>query len=372
MSSVHTTFGFYSSLIRSLATLVFARLYTPQPRPTRNLTNQTAIVTGANSGIGLAIATQLARQGATVYLACRNLSRGEKAIDSIVAELSRNHSEKVRDRIHCWELDTSDLTSVRAFCSKWRAQRSGSSKKIDILIHNAGIASAPTSAPTQASNGMDLVYVTNFLGSYLMTHLLEPHLSVDASVVMTSSTGHYSASTLLAAPTPLPVQTATPTGIAAYIKNKLNLTTSAPAYAQSKAQQVLFALALQRHFDSIPGNERTAQAFTPGFTSTPIFGKFECTWRTWLANPLFAILKTTEGWSGVSSEQGGMTGAWLGSDGVGQRQESGGGFWEWGVRRTSLVDYMRAQMGEEVFWGRVGNVWKGWEKDADVIWNWEI
>ncbi|KAH7084348.1 hypothetical protein FB567DRAFT_472760 [Paraphoma chrysanthemicola] len=366
MSSVHTTFSFYSSLIRSLATLVFARLYTPQPHPTRNLTNQTAIVTGANSGIGLAIATQLARQGATVYLACRSISRGEKAIDSIVAELSKHHGEKVRNRLHCWELDTSSLPSVRAFCSKWKTQGPGSNTKIDILIHNAGIASPPTNAPAQSPDGIDLVYVTNFLGSFLMTHLLEPCLSSDARVVLTSSTGHYSASTLLAAPISPPIKSGTETGIAAYIKNKLNLKTSAPAYVHSKAQQVLFALALQRYFDGVPGNQRTAHAFTPGFTSTPIFAKFECTWRTWLSNPLFAVLKTTEGWIGVSSEQGGMTGAWLGKK---RGESNGGGFWEWGVRRTSLVDYMRVQVGEEVFWQRVRGIWNAWEKDADVVWN---
>jgi hypothetical protein len=79
---------------------------------------------------------------------------------------------------------------------------------------------------------------------------------------------------------------------------------------------VLFAALLQGHFDThaSPANEgtcRTTQVFTPGFTSTPIFGKFDVAWQTWLANPLFAVLMMTEKWIAVATAEGAKTGVWL-------------------------------------------------------------
>jgi NADP-dependent 3-hydroxy acid dehydrogenase YdfG len=181
--------SFYSSLFKALWTLVFARLYTPQEISTRDLSGQIAIITGANSGIGLSIATQLARNGATVYLACRNSQRGAKAVD----EISSKIGGKFQGKVHCWELDTSDLKNVRNFCARWAHE----GKKIDMLVHNAGIAAPPPESPKTTGDGKDLVLVTNFLGSFLMTHLLEPYLSITARVVLTSSSGHYAASQIL-------------------------------------------------------------------------------------------------------------------------------------------------------------------------------
>ena len=66
-----------------------------------------------------------------------------------------------------------------------------------MLVHNAGIASPPPNSPKTTKDGKDLVYVTNFLGSFLMTHLLEDCLTKDARVVLTSSSGHYSAAKTL-------------------------------------------------------------------------------------------------------------------------------------------------------------------------------
>jgi NAD(P)-dependent dehydrogenase (short-subunit alcohol dehydrogenase family) len=348
--------SFYSSLFKALWTLVFARLYTPQATSKRDLSGQTAIVTGANSGIGLSIATQLARQGATVYLACRNLERGTKAIDEILGKTGG----KCEGKVHCWELDTSDLNNVRTFCERWARE----GHKIDMLVHNAGIASPPPNAPTTTKDGRDLVLVTNFLGSFLMTHLLEPNLSTTARIVLTSSSGHYAASDFLRPPPP-------PPGFVARLKNAVwnwcGLTTSAPAYAHSKAQQVLFAHLLQRHFSgSNPKNERSAHSFTPGFTSTSIFGKFDVTWRTWISNPLFATLKVTENYVAVDTDQGSRTGSWLAAEGC---VEEGGGFWEWSVRRTSLVDLLRGVLGEKVFMKKAKGEWDLWEREAGVRWD---
>jgi len=84
MASMSLYIAFYTSVAKALAALALARLYTPQDPLQTDLTGQTAIVTGANSGIGLSIATSLAKQGATVYLACRNREKGAAAVKAIV------------------------------------------------------------------------------------------------------------------------------------------------------------------------------------------------------------------------------------------------------------------------------------------------
>lgn len=330
--------SFYSSLVKSVLSLLLARLYTPQRPPARDLSGQIAIVTGANSGIGLSIATSLARQGATVYLACRNPQRGHAAVELVTSKVGGKSSECV----HCWELDTSDQASVHAFCEKWKKE----GRKIDMLVHNAGIGGPPAGAAPTSRDGLELVYATNFLGSFLMTHLLEQSLSNDARVVFTSSTGSYS-------------------GISILADTDTQITAGAALYGHSKALQVLFAQALQRHFDRARDNERTTHAFSPGFTSTPIFGKFDFSFHTWYSNPIFAILKLTEKYVAVNTDEGAKTGAWLASSG---HALQGGRYWEQMICRTSVVDFLRGTMGEAKFWAAIDKQWKKWERDAKVNW----
>lgn len=128
--------SFYTSLFKSPLNLVFARLYAPQQVPLRDLSGQVAIVTGANSGIGLSVAVALAKQGAVIYLACRNLEKGNAAVDEVVSRAELNGPR----RVFCWKLDVSDLGSVRTFCEQWTTE----GKKIDMLVHNAGIPGPPS------------------------------------------------------------------------------------------------------------------------------------------------------------------------------------------------------------------------------------
>lgn len=311
MPTVGEMFSFYKSLAKSLFSLVFARLFRPQQIPTRDLTGQTAIVTGANSGIGLSIAVALAKQGAAVCLACRNADRGAAAVDYVIAHCD----EGGKARVSCRILDVGDLSSVRIFCQQWKQEGT----KTDMLVHNAGIAAPPTGSATKTNEGLGIMYTTNFLGSYLMTHLLESSLSRTARVVLTSSTGSYSAAAYFLHREASGSLRSTDPDIVAQISAKgkailgIKAQSSAPAYSLSKAQQVLFAALLQEHFDahaSTANREtcRTAHAFTPGFTSTAIFGKFDVTWQTWLTNPLFAVLKTTEKWIAVHTDEGAKTG----------------------------------------------------------------
>ncbi|CCH77681.1 Retinol dehydrogenase 13 [Nostocoides japonicum T1-X7] len=126
------------------------------------------VVTGANSGIGLAAATELARKGAHVVLACRNRAKAEEAARGIPG------SHEVRD------LDLADLDSVRAFAdgvSDWR---------IETLIDNAGIMNVPLARTPQ---GHESQLATNVLGHFLLTNLLLPRLT-DRVVWLTSMLHH--------------------------------------------------------------------------------------------------------------------------------------------------------------------------------------
>ncbi|KAF9693228.1 hypothetical protein EKO04_008603 [Ascochyta lentis] len=365
MPTLSVLYSFYTSLVKSLLSLVFARVYNPQVVPTRDLTGQTAIVTGANSGIGLSIAVALASQGATVCLACRNPDRGAAAVDHVVAQ----SGDKSKGRVTCRILDVGDLSSVRLFCQNWTQECT----KIDMLVHNAGIAAPPAGSSINTKEGLELMYKTNFLGSFLMTHLLETQLSPTARVVMTSSTGSYSATAHFLHGVARTKRPSAP-GVLARITAKgkailgLEVGSSAPAYGLSKAQQILFASLLQQRFDAQVFNcvgdksYRTAHAFSPGFTSTAIFGKFDVTWQTWLTNPLFAILKITEKYVAVDTDEGAQTGAWLATwgDEIGKRRQ-GGAYWERMEERTSLVGMMDEK--------RKTDEWKAWENDAAVIWD---
>ena len=167
----------------ALTTLLFGRLLPTLKPPPVDLTGKVAIVTGGNSGIGLCIAIDLARWGATVYLACRSASKAEEAVALITYQIPSS-SGRVRSLV----LDTSSLTSVRACTAHWATLN----MNIDLLFHNAGIGSTPAAQPF-STEGFPTVYATNFLGAFLLTHLLEPHLADSARVILASSLGHYAA-----------------------------------------------------------------------------------------------------------------------------------------------------------------------------------
>jgi hypothetical protein len=85
-----------------------------------------------------------------------------------------------------------------------------------------------------------------------------------------------------------------------------------------------------------------------------------------LSNPLFATLKATERYIAVETDQGSRMGSWLAAEG---NEVEGGGYWEWEVRRTSLVDFLRGVLGEKEFERRTNAEWKSWERDVGVEWD---
>ncbi|XP_053314000.1 retinol dehydrogenase 11-like [Spea bombifrons] len=129
------------------------------PRKCRvDLTGKTAIVTGANTGIGKSVAMDLARRNARVILACRSRERGQKAVEE-VREATGNQ------KVSLGILDTSSLSSVRAFAQRTLLEE----KRLDILINNAGASGLPHS---MTADGLENTFVTNHLGPFLLTNLL--------------------------------------------------------------------------------------------------------------------------------------------------------------------------------------------------------
>jgi NAD(P)-dependent dehydrogenase (short-subunit alcohol dehydrogenase family) len=137
-----------------------------------------AVVTGANSGLGLCAAQALAAAGADVVLACRNTEKGEAAAASIRAAVPAASAAVEA-------LDLSSLASVRDFAERFSASHEG----LDLLINNAGVMAPPRK---ETADGFELQLGTNHLGHFALTGLLLGKLEgrEDARVVTVSSTAH--------------------------------------------------------------------------------------------------------------------------------------------------------------------------------------
>ena len=126
-----------------------------------NLENKTIIITGANSGIGKAAATQLASFGSTVILACRSKERGEKALQD-VKQSSKNN------KVELMQVELSSQASIREFVQKFKDNH----RHLDVLIHNAANFDQTLKHPVLTSDGVETIFATNHIGIFLMTDLL--------------------------------------------------------------------------------------------------------------------------------------------------------------------------------------------------------
>jgi NAD(P)-dependent dehydrogenase (short-subunit alcohol dehydrogenase family) len=187
---------------------------------------RTFVVTGANSGIGLAAARELGRAGARVVLAVRDPARGEQAAATIEGDT------EVR------RLDLADLASVRESADDWDGP-------IDVLVNNAGVMATPE---RRTRDGFELQIGTNHLGHFALTNLLLPH--VTDRVVTVSSGAHRAGSIRL---------------------DDLNWERGGyhrwRAYGQSKLANLLFTLELQRRLAEA-GSDLRAVAAHPGWAAT--------------------------------------------------------------------------------------------------------
>ncbi|PON96274.1 Short-chain dehydrogenase/reductase [Trema orientale] len=140
------------------------------------------IVTGANSGIGYATAEGLASRGATVYMVCRNKERGEAA-------LSKIKSSTGNQNVHLEVCDLSSVGDIKFFASRFSLK----DEPLHVLVNNAGVLEQNR---VTTSEGYELNFAVNVLGTYAMTELLLPSLekaAPDARVITVSSGGMYTA-----------------------------------------------------------------------------------------------------------------------------------------------------------------------------------
>lgn len=142
-------------------------------------TGKTALITGANSGIGFQTARELARHGAQVLLGVRDATKGEAARNRLLAELPQAHVRIV-------PLDIASLASVRSFAGEFAA----SGAKLDLLVNNAGVMALPKRE--QTADGFERQFGTNHLGHFALTGLLVPSLlaAPEPRVVTVASLAH--------------------------------------------------------------------------------------------------------------------------------------------------------------------------------------
>ncbi|NBE54910.1 oxidoreductase [Streptomyces boluensis] len=206
-------------------------------RPIPDQTGRTAVVTGANSGLGLATGRALARRGAHVILAVRDEDKGRRAAEEIADGLPGAGLEVRR-------LDLADLDSVRAFAEGLRADR----PHLDLLVNNAGVMAPPR---TLSPQGHELQFAANHLGHFALTGLLLDLLAegVDSRVVTVSSANHRQGQLLHD----------DLTGERAYSPMKF--------YNQSKFANAVFGLELHRRLTAAGSPVRSVLAH-PGYAST--------------------------------------------------------------------------------------------------------
>ena len=148
-------------------------------RSQAKLDGKTVIITGANSGIGLETAVDLAKRNARVILACRSVERGEKAA---VEVRKRSGNDNVVFR----QLDLASLDSVRKFSGKILEEE----PRIDILINNAGVFYVTR---TLTQDGFEMQFGVNHLGHFLLTNLLLNRIKEAPSArIVNVSSGAYS------------------------------------------------------------------------------------------------------------------------------------------------------------------------------------
>jgi NAD(P)-dependent dehydrogenase (short-subunit alcohol dehydrogenase family) len=198
---------------------------------------RTALITGANSGLGFSAAAVLAARGARVILACRDTGKARDAADRIGAAAPGADTEIVR-------LDLASLASVREAAAQVRTRHPG----LDLLINNGGVMVPPRS---QTQDGFELQFGTNHLGHFALTGLLlDRLLAVPGSRVVTLTS-------------------------LAHRMGRLNFDDlqsarryrRGTAYAQSKLANLMFAAELQRRL-AAAGARTASLAAHPGFSRT--------------------------------------------------------------------------------------------------------
>lgn len=216
----------------------------------QDLQGRVAVVTGANVGIGQVTATELARRGARVILACRSESKAAPVVDEIKRDTGN-------DQIEYLHLDLSDLAGVKASANELL----GRIDSLHLLINNAGLAGQRGIT----KDGFELAFGVNHLGHYLYTRLLKQLLvdSAPARVVNVASKAHFRVDHI----------------DYAKVRGKTRTLTGFPEYAVSKFANVLFTAELARRWKDTGVN---IYALHPGVVASNIWRRLP-----WPIRPLF-------------------------------------------------------------------------------------
>ena len=202
-----------------------------------DLTDKVVVITGANSGLGLESTKAIARKGATVVMACRNLEKAEAAKVEVLREVPGA-------KLEVMQLDNASLASVRAFADAFKAKYD----RLDILMNNAGVMAIPRQ---ETEDGFEMQLGVNHLGHFALTGLLLDVITKtpNARVHTTSSSANYNGEINFDDP---------------MLKEDYGRWKS---YGQSKLANVFFANELHRRLKET-GHDTVANSSHPGLVMT--------------------------------------------------------------------------------------------------------
>jgi NAD(P)-dependent dehydrogenase (short-subunit alcohol dehydrogenase family) len=198
-----------------------------------------ALITGANAGLGFETTKWFALKDIKVIMACRDLKKGEKAKNKILAKVPNAELEVM-------ELDLASLESIRKFAETFK----GNYDRLDLLINNAGIMIPPL---MRTKDGFEIQFGVNHLGHFLLTNLLLPLvIKTENSRIVTLSSGAHRSGEIMF--------------------DDINWEKSYskfPAYSQSKLANLMFALDLNEKLQAA-GHKTLAVAAHPGVARTSL------------------------------------------------------------------------------------------------------
>lgn len=229
----------------------------------RPLSGSVALITGANTGIGLVTARELARQGAHLFITCRDAATSHASLEQI-------RSASGNPNVEALQMDLGDFASVQACAQTFL----GRELPLHLLVNNAGLAGQRG----LTASGFELAFGVNHMGPFLFTQLLleRTKASAPARIVTVASRAHYRA-----------------TGLDwDALRQHTRSRTALDEYSNSKLANVLFSAELGRR---LAGSGVTTYALHPGVVASDI-------WRAlpWPIRPLMKL-------GMISTEEGALT-----------------------------------------------------------------
>jgi len=225
------------------------------------------LITGANRGIGKETARALAKKGAMIVMACRDMTKGNLACEAIKRESANPQIEVIN-------LDLASLTSIREFAKLFTQKY----KQLNVLINNAGVFSMTRK---ETRDGFEKTMGTNYLGPFLLTNLLLPLITQtpEARIINVSSNAHFHSQVDL---------------------QNLNLENNYwgfKVYASSKLAIMLFTLELA---ERLKDTGITVNALHPGHTATDM-------WEIWSGKWYQVVFRKITKLFMISPEEGAQT-----------------------------------------------------------------